>query len=325
MWRGILGTGALERFDDAATEARLIETAATKTPLAGTAILRVTGADAGTFLHAQFSGDLNGLADGQSVQTAWCSPKGRVLFLPRLLRRAPDDWFVLLPAVQAEPFVRRLTMFVLRAAVAVEDLSATHGAFACLAAAPDASAQAPAAAPVVALEAFPAGAPGTTWAIAPSADLPSLWAAATGTAVGLDAAALADVRRGRPRLDAALADEFLPQELDLDVLGGVSFEKGCYPGQEIVARVKFRGTVKYRLRRLAVGTLAPPAPGTRVLAADSTETLGRVLFGAPAAGGGCECLAVCKPGTQAMTLGDHPDASVAALSLPYAADDGAIG
>lgn len=325
-WLGITGAETLERFGELAEEARLVETGVTKSPLADTGIVRVTGGDATTFLHGQLAADLVALPEGSALQTAWCSPKGRVLFLLRAIRRGADDWLLLLPADQAGAFVRRLGMFVLRAAVSVEDISTRTFAFACRASAPGAAPAPPDGdALAVAHESVTAGAPGTAWVVAPRDALAGLWQAAPGEPVGLEAAALADVRHGRPRLAAELADTFLPQELDLDALGGVSFEKGCYPGQEIVARVKFRGTVKYRLRRLAVGTVAPPPAGTRVVADDSTETLGTLLYGAPVAGGGCECLAVCKPGVRALALEDHPDAAVEALSLPYAADDGAIG
>ncbi|MGE0858267.1 MAG: folate-binding protein YgfZ [Gammaproteobacteria bacterium] len=92
-------------------------------------------------------------------------------------------------------------------------------------------------------------------------------------------ATLRFIAAGLPMLDATLADAFLPQELNLDLLAGVSFNKGCYPGQEIVARVKFRGTVKRRVQRFALDVEAAPAPGTR-LAGDDGAPHGTVLSAA---------------------------------------------
>ncbi|MBX9605856.1 MAG: hypothetical protein K2Y51_06505, partial [Gammaproteobacteria bacterium] len=97
-----------------------------------------------------------------------------------------------------------------------------------------------------------------------------------------DEASLHLVCAGLPTLDATLSDAFLPQELNLDLLAGVSFNKGCYPGQEIVARVKFRGSVKRRVQRFALVTDAPPAPGARLLGDDGAPH-GTVLLAARAA------------------------------------------
>jgi folate-binding protein YgfZ len=103
------------------------------------------------------------------------------------------------------------------------------------------------------------------------------------------AAALAEIRLGLPAITPPLVDRFVAQMLNLDALGATVFDKGCYPGQEVVARVHNLGEVKRRARRYAA-TGPPPAIGVAV-AAPSGDAVGEVVRSAPAPGG-CELLAV---------------------------------
>jgi folate-binding protein YgfZ len=103
------------------------------------------------------------------------------------------------------------------------------------------------------------------------------------------AASLAEIELGIPEISARTAERFVAQMLNLDELGAVSFDKGCYPGQEIIARVRNLGGVKRRARRYAVRS-APPAPGAAVLATGE-QGVGEVIRAAPA-GSGSELLAV---------------------------------
>ncbi len=148
-----------------------------------------------------------------------------------------------------------------------------------------------------------------------SAETTAALAARLGVPVrSADEAALDLVRAGLPTLDATLSDAFLPQELNLDLLAGVSFNKGCYPGQEIVARVKFRGSVKRRVQRFALDTDTPPTPGTRV-AGDDDAPHGTVLLAARAATG-VELLIVTDVDAGSLTLNG---VALQALPLPYPA------
>jgi len=103
--------------------------------------------------------------------------------------------------------------------------------------------------------------------------------------------------------------------LNLDLLGGISFEKGCYTGQEIIARTHYRGAVKRRMFRFGAAC-APPAPGTRVLSAG--QHAGDVVDSAPA-GEGCELLAVVSlaQANQALQLDDTQQSPLHGLPLPY--------
>lgn len=273
------------------------------------AVIRISGDDAADFLHGQFSADMRALAAGHSVLTAWCSPKGRVLFLPRLLRAASGPYFALLPANQSASFIKRLRMFVLRAKVAIEDCSVSHGVLVLDgvdAPPPDA-------------DVMPALDGERCWLVGPRDQLARLWDSLLVPAQGPAAALLTDIARGQPLLDVALTDQFLPQELNLDALAGVSFNKGCYPGQEIIARVKFRGAVKRRVQRIVIATAVAPLPGARLVSADDALG-GTVLLAAAQANGTCAALAVIDANSGPLYLAATPGASVEVLPLPYALD-----
>lgn len=273
------------------------------------AVIRIAGDDAADFLHGQFSADMRALKAGHSVLTAWCSAKGRVLFLPRLLRAASGPYFALLPANQSAAFIKRLRMFVLRAKVIIEDCSVSHGVLVL-----DGVDAAPPAA-----EVMPAVDGDRRWLVGPRDKLARLWDALLVPAQGQAAALLTDIARGQALLDLALSDQFLPQELNLDALAGVSFNKGCYPGQEIIARVRFRGSVKRRVQRVVIATPVAPTPGARLLSADDALR-GTVLIAAAGADGACAALAVIDVDSGPLHLADARGACVEILSLPYALD-----
>lgn len=277
-----------------------------KTPLTTLGVIVVRGNDALSFLHGQFSADLRAMTSGQTVLTAWCSPKGRIQFLLRVL--VTDDGFrLLLPLDQVAACAKRLRLFVLRAAVDIEDRSADEGVLLLRGLAPDAS--------------LPAtlcrgATPELCWCVGSLRDIGRAWSTLTIAPCGEDAAALDAIRRGLPVLDHSLADEFLPQELNLDYLQGVSFEKGCYPGQEIVARVRFRGTVKRRLARLSGTPGTFPASASRVYAAGSEQAVGTVLDCVRITDESMELLAVVRVDAEAIYLADNPDRLLQRQPLP---------
>ncbi|MEQ8661021.1 MAG: hypothetical protein RLW62_09410 [Gammaproteobacteria bacterium] len=278
-------------FGDAAGEAACAGHAATRAPRGDLAVVALSGSDARTFLHGQVSANLVALAAGDAVHTAWCSPKGRVLFLLTIIAAA-DGLRVLVPRAQCDALVKRLRMFVLRAAVTVE-AQADAGVVVL---------DAPGATPVLPSALLAGSTRGQTWLCGPADALAACWDTLPGRPIGAPAALLADIRHARPRLAVALAEQFLPQELDLDRHAGVSFDKGCYPGQEIIARVRFRGSVKRRLARLAGNPATLPAPGTRLHGTDGETPCGTVLMAAHATPARVELLAVLDVAASDVTL-----------------------
>ena len=134
---------------------------------------------------------------------------------------------------------------------------------------------------------------------------------------------LLDIRAGRPRVHAESVDLYLPQFLNLEQLGGVSFEKGCFPGQEVVARTHYLGKVVRRTRRARVALAEAPAPGTilRAITEEGEKDGGRVLYAAPA-DGASELLAVIPESAIEAGASLHLEGAegtrLELLDLPYA-------
>jgi folate-binding protein YgfZ len=124
---------------------------------------------------------------------------------------------------------------------------------------------------------------------------------------------LAGIRAGLPQVYPETDERFVAQMLNLDLLGGVNFEKGCYTGQEIIARTHFRGAIKRRMFRFE-GACAPPAPGTRILVGE--QHAGDVVDAA-ATSAGCELLAVVNLAQQDAELKLESGAQLKKLPLPY--------
>jgi tRNA-modifying protein YgfZ len=220
--------------------------------------LRVSGEDAGAFLQGQATTDVLALKPGQTGCGAFCNPKGRVIANFRIGRQ--EQGFVLFVSADLiEPLSRRLQMYVLRSRVKLENLaglSAVAGAFE------------------------------TSDALEDSGEWTESWALKddSGRRIGLlpldgsthlenesppAAWELADIATGFARITSATREEFLPQMLNLDWLGGIGLEKGCYTGQEIVARTHYLGQLKRRLFRFSLAGETAPMPGTALATGDN--------------------------------------------------------
>jgi folate-binding protein YgfZ len=126
------------------------------------------------------------------------------------------------------------------------------------------------------------------WLVVPIDALPAVWAGLAGRLVGVDSDAFrgAEILAGEPRIVPPTSEAFVPQTLNWELIGGVSFRKGCYPGQEIVARMHYRGKPKRRsfAARLAAGPM--PAPAEDLFASGTTDPVGVVVSAATAPDGG---------------------------------------
>jgi folate-binding protein YgfZ len=214
-------------------------------------LLNVTGADARAFLHAQLTNDVQHLPADRAALAGWCSAKGRLL-ASFLVIPAADGFLLQLARDLAAPVAKRLSMFVLRAKVKIADVSDAWAQFGVW----DADFQQP----DVAWEGDRARVrigERRYLELAPESEAsPSLNANADESQWTLQ-----EVRAGRPLITAATQDQFVPQMVNLEQLGGVDFKKGCYPGQEIVARAQYRGQVKRRMVHAKAPAGASLAPG----------------------------------------------------------------
>ena len=304
-------------------------------PRTGWGALRVSGSDAVTFLQGQLSSDVASLRRGEGQYWSYNSPKGRML-ANGVLWRAPgndaDEGIVMLLAGDlAETIRRRLSMFVLRAKVRIEDATQGH---ALIGLAGDGSAEAAREALGVAPEAGHAaafGAGATAFALpdrrivifAPAESGPIAQAALArhASVVESDAWRLAGIDAGVPWIGAATSDRFVPQMVNWDLLGGVSFHKGCYPGQEIVARMQYLGRLKERLfafRTAALGVA--PAAHLYSAAFGADQTCGTVVDAALDRAGGTALLAVAQLAAieaDDLALGELGGARLTRIPLPY--------
>ncbi|AKQ55922.1 CAF17-like 4Fe-4S cluster assembly/insertion protein YgfZ [Bordetella hinzii] len=301
-------------------------------PLSGLRVLTAAGPDALGFLHGQLTQDVNGLPPEGARLAGYCTAKGRLLATLVMWRAGAESVEALVRADLAEALVKRLSMFVLRAKVKI---GLADRAVAGVTASPaqlDALSQAAGGAlPTTAWTR--ADLPSGTWIAAPGASLRWWWVADAAQIHGHGAALAAllgkddedswraaDLAAGLPWIAAATQDLFIPQTVNLELIGGVSFTKGCYPGQEVVARSHYRGTVK---RRMAYGTAAlpVPAPGLDVYdAADPGEPVGRVIDAARAGDAASllfETTLAALPAGQ-LRLGAPDGPAITLAELPYA-------
>ena len=201
-------------------------------------VLSVTGADARDFLHAQLTNDIQNLPPERAALAGWCSAKGRLLATFFVIP-APQGYLLQLARDLAPAVAKRLSMFVLRSKVKIADESEAWAQLGLW--------NAEGAAERVVWEGQRVKVPvgeGRFLQLEPVAD-------STLDCKGDEEAwTLQEIRAGRPLITAATQDQFVPQMVNLETLGGVDFKKGCYPGQEIVARAQYRGQVKRRMVRL---------------------------------------------------------------------------
>jgi folate-binding protein YgfZ len=273
-------------------------------------LIEARGADAFNFLQGQLSNDLSAVSAGRAQFSAWCSAQGRVLALVLIFQRG-DAYYLQLPREILNTTLKRLRLYLLRTQITLTDVS-------------DALLQAGVAGAQATehliklfgtLPGAPYGAiqreqinivrlPGPTPRFLLAAPYPAaraLWEtlSAALTPVGLPVRCtqtggapwrLLDIRAGLPALYPATQDQFIPQMLNLDALGFLSFTKGCYPGQEIVARTHHLGEVKRRLYRVSAQASVTPDPGTTLYA--GSQAAGQVINAETSPAGGIELLAV---------------------------------
>ncbi len=281
------------------------------TKLDDLAVLAVRGNDAIAFLQGQLSQDLRPLQDGDAALAGLHNPQGRCLAVIRLLRMTREHLLLVLPAELADSVRQLLSRYVLRARVSIEDSATAWRIYG--ATGPDAGAAA------ATRLSMPMDDSGTRQLIlAPRSEpLPD------GDVVPRTQWRLDDIAAGLPELTAATSGLFVAQMLNLDLLHAIGFDKGCYTGQEIIARAHYRGEVKRRMQRFRTASDAVLAAGLRLGLADGRSA--QVVIAAPAESGGQEFLAVTTPpGTghaAAQSLGEgaagEPALPCTQLPLPY--------
>jgi hypothetical protein len=298
-------------FGDPAAE---LAAAAAQTVLADVShfgLIALSGEEAQSFLHGQITNDLRELNEKAAVFAGYLSAKGRMLANFLVMKRS-DDILVMLPASLRESIQKRLSMFILRSKVKARDAGpewvrlGVNG--------PAASAALTAALGYdlpVGMMSMAHGEQSFALCLGDqrfdvfvqTEAAPALWKklATSCKPVGAPVWDWLMVQAGVPMVLPQTQDHFVPQMANMEILGGVSFNKGCYPGQEIVARSQYLGKVKRRLFLAHVAGVAQP--GDELFSADlPDQSAGHVANAAPAPGGGCDMLAVVH--TSSVEAGD---------------------
>ncbi len=277
------------------------------TDLSHLGLIGVGGEDAATFLQGQLTCDVRQVNETCATLGAYLNPKGRALAVFRLSRQS-SAYYLSLPRELLDPVLKRLRMFVLRAKVVLEDASDTFLRVGV--SGPNAGARLAAR-----LGAIPPEVGGVTQVnglsvlcihgIQPRFEILSaeiepmkaLWAELSESMIPVGASPwdLLDILAGVPAVRPETVAAFVPQMLNLQALGGISFTKGCYTGQEIVARTHYLGKLKRRMYRAHVDSDTPPRPGQALHGSGLGEEqdAGTIVAAAPSPKGATKCWPCC--------------------------------
>lgn len=303
-------------------------------PLTDRAWLRCSGPDACSFLHNQLTSDINHLTENIWQNSSWCTAKGRMLASFMVVSSSastPDsapDYLLQLSTELRPEVAKRFAMYVLRAKVRIDladelvDIGLagntgetsrilTEAGLPC----PDSPNQ---------CTRFPGG-----WAmrinntmlqLAVSTDRAAELFATLGAKarpVGLDAWHWLEIQAGQPMITRATKEEFVPQMVNFDKNGGVSFHKGCYPGQEVVARTQYLGKVKRHLYRIHATTPLLAGMALQTSDAEGTHSAGIVAYASSCPDGGFDALAVILEGAASQPIvPDFPGAPPLSTIVP---------
>ncbi|PYD88999.1 folate-binding protein YgfZ [Pseudomonas syringae pv. pisi] len=301
-------------------------------------LIAVAGEEAAKFLHAQLTNDVEHLRQDEARFAGFCTPKGR-LQASFLMWRDLDTVYLQLPRAIQAPLQKRLSMFVLRSKAKLRDAT-DEAPFAAVLGFGGARAQAALGRFVNTLPGAPMGKTsgefGTVLRLNDAFGAPRyLWLTSTEAASaalpvlkeelalgGNQAWRLATIHAGEPQVSAATQEQFVPQMVNLELLGGVNFKKGCYPGQEIVARTKYLGKIKRRTALAGIENAAARAGDEVFSVADPDQPCGMVVNAAPNGRGGADALVEIKLAAldDEVRLGSAAGAPLRFLPMPYSLD-----
>jgi len=277
----VLDFGTPEQEATAALENNIV------TDLSFLTVIKITGTDATGFLQGQFSSDIKQLSDGDVQLSSWCNPKGQVI-ASFILTRLNGEYFLLLPAQMKDRFIKRLRMYVLRANVIVEDDNASQrcigikygGDLSTNIGVLHTAATSGKAVQQEGLILVPVPVSRKRWIIIGAEDsLREIWTKLSHAfiPVGSHYWDLFDVLDGLPWISDATTEAFLPQLLNMDQLQAVSFNKGCFPGQEVIARLQHRGKIKQRLVIANLDSEININPGIKIYQDDGEQSIGTII------------------------------------------------
>lgn len=293
--------------------------------------ISAAGEDAESFFQSQFTNDVSTLDEDHSQVHGYCNPKGRLFCVVRMVRHH-GGFLLQLPVALRDAVIERLRKYVLRARVTLSGADDLGGL--------GVAGSAGAAALTQHLGPLPDadngylrcgefgiyGLPGALprfQVVGPPSELEPLWHALSGLLPARERQAWArlDIGAGIPVILPPTSEAFVPQMVNLDLIGGVNFQKGCYPGQEIVARMHYLGKLKQRMIRAQVTTATAPKPGDKVYSPEHGDQSAGTVVDAQPAGPGCfDVLAVVQLAAYRagrLCLNDPSGPALEPGSLPY--------
>lgn len=297
-------------------------------PLPELGVVCVSGADAVSFLQSQLTNDVTRLAFGKVQLSGYCTPKGRLLATFHQWR-ADEGVFMRMPREVIGSVVKRLSMFVLRAKARVNDVSDAWATYALLGDGTDVLHDAGLSAPdapwasttagalrVDRLLPTPAGVARYLLTLPRESQLPLFEDVTRGSSSRWW---LSEIDAAVPTIFAATQEKFVPQMINLEVLGGVDFKKGCYPGQEIVARSQYLGKLRRRMNVADVDA-TDVQPAADVYHSDATQPIGTVVMAAESSGAGNALLfeaPIDRLESGSLHLQSHDGPRLRVRPLPY--------
>ena len=300
-------------------------------------LILVTGEDAENFLQNQFSNDIGHIDESRFQLSSYSTPKGRLLAIFQIVQIS-NGYLLITPLSLVESLLQRLQMFVIQAKVNLANAS-DHFARIVLQTDNNNVTQHPLLAQqagqvlqgetVISLQFNGINNENRYLVLCLSFDeAKSLWEEFSQdlAVASFDAWRLSEIRAGMPVIYPQTSEEFVLQMSNLDLLDGVSFKKGCYPGQEIVARMHYLGKLKRRMFLTTLETDQCPAPGDEISAkgAESADGSGKVIDAVSDNDGLCHCLYVAqikKAANNELCLLDQPQVVLTPVELPYASTD----
>ena len=320
-------------FGNPNRERRIAPQGAVLSNLADRGLLGISGDDAVTFLQNQLTNDITNVSESEHQLTAWCNPKGRIIANFRAFKRGPNLYLIMAKDL-VETVVSKLSRYIMMSKVTITDATDTlvHFGYAGENAEHDLSLILDKV-PTAPNETLNLGAltilrlPGDTprfEVFGDVAEASELWSKCNVRAAPVSSQAwdFMNIRAGRPVVTAACTEEWIPQMLNMVAIEGVDFQKGCYPGQEVVARLNYLGKTKRRMYHLLIETDKVPACNDSIVNESGIE-VGKVLNAVANPDDLVECLAVLKiaEAEDLMFLGEANGPEVSTLELPYSVND----
>jgi len=324
---------AVDSFGNPEQERQIAHSGEILCDLSHYGLIAAYGEDAESFLQGQFTNDISRVDATHSQLSSFCSPKGRMLANFRVFKR-DETWYLCLPYELLEATLGRLRMFVMRSKVTLEDADDALVRFGF--SGPEAEQQ---------LKAVTGSVPEVTDTVIQHNnttiirvagieprfeivgllnDMTQLWQTLDVDAapVGANIWELLNIQAGIPVIVSQTAEAFVPQMANMELINGVDFKKGCYTGQEIVARMHYLGKLKRRMYRINIDTNQQPVAGDRLFAKESKggSGTGTIVSAQQQADGSYDALAVIQitdAENQALRLHDANGPEVKILELPY--------